>query len=167
MMDIFMQEFFQLIADKGNCDKNALESIFNNVVARCKKELEETQSTPQPPQPLQPAELKKIDSPPPVENFKPVILPDPVIYFDSKLGDIMMHADKPIDEIIHAYEQIITTTPTLNVGDKIRYSNGKHQCKGTISQIIKDSAILSNVYDSNIKANSYTKATKYMFKLGH
>lgn len=167
MMDIFMQEFFQLIADKGDCDKNALESIFNNVVARCKKELEETQSTPQPPQPLQPAQLKKIDSPPPIEKSKSVILPDPVIYFDSKLGDIMMHADKPIDEIIHAYEQITTPTPTLNVGDKIRYSNGKHQCKGTISQIIKDSAILSNVYDSNIKANSYTKATKYMFKLGH
>ena len=170
MMDIFMQEFFQLIADKGNCDKNALESIFNNVVTRCKKELEESQSTLQPPQPPQPAELKKIDSPPPpVEKFKPVILPDPVIYFDSKLDDIMMHADKPIDEIIHAYEQIITTTPTptLNVGDKIRYSNGKHQCKGTISQIIKDSAILSNVYDSNIKANSYTKATKYMLKLGY
>jgi hypothetical protein len=162
MMDIFMQEFFQLIADKGNCDKNALESIFSDVVARCKKELEESQSTLQPLQPLQPpqpAEVKKIDSP-------LVELPDPVIYFDSKLDDIMMHADKPIDEIIHAYKKIITTTtPTLNVGDKIRYSDGKHQCKGTISKIIKDSAILSNVYDSNITANSYTKPTKYMFKL--
>lgn len=160
-MDIFMQEFYQLIADKGNCDKNALESIFNDVVARCKRE----------------SAVKKIDSPPqPVEKSKPVqsvdksksitILPDPVIHFDSKLDDIMMHAHKPIDEIVHAYEKIMTSKPTLNVGDKIRYNDGKHQCKGTVSKIIKDSAILSNVYDSNIRANSYTKATKYMFKLG-
>lgn len=176
-MDIFMQEFYQLIADKGNCDKNALESIFNDVVARCKRDLEKST-----------VKVEKIDSPPsqppPVETSKPVILlqpveksksittlPDPVIHFDSQLDDIMMHADKPIDEIVHAYKKIITTTtprphPTLNVGDKIRYNDGKHQCKGTISKIIKDSAILSNVYDSNISANSYTKATKYMFKLG-
>jgi len=156
-----MQEFFQLIADKGHCDKNALESIFNSVVIRCKKEIEESQLS-SPPVEEKPAPVKE------------VILPEPVIHFDSKLDDIMMHADKPVNDIVHAYEKITPTRvrvippsmkPTLNIGDQVRYNNGKQQCKGTISKIVKDSAILSNVHDSSSAINTYMKEMKYMYKL--
>jgi hypothetical protein len=106
---------------------------------------------------------------------------EPVIHFDSKLGEIMMHTNKSPSEITKVYEKIIpnqvgvvpkkrrilppSLRPELKIGDKIVYNDGKKTCKAVIKKFIKDMAELENVTESSIgETSSFTGPTRYMTK---
>ena len=91
-----------------------------------------------------------------------------VVHFDSKLNENMMHANKSLAEITKEYEKIIPTVstvstqqkivkrrilppslrPTLKIGDKVTYNDGKKTCNGIVKKIIKDMAELDNTNDT-------------------
>jgi hypothetical protein len=114
-----------------------------------------------------------------------VVKDEPVVHFDSKLEEIMMHTNKSPSEITKVYEKIIpnqvgavgganvkkrrilppSLRPELKIGDKVVYNDGKKTCKATIKKFIKDMAQLENVTDSSVGDTSlFTGPTRYMIK---